>query len=134
MTQISSNHARVRQIVFLLLCIGVRLGISFLSKHSLSQTPVSTASILIRYGLIGLSIAISTSLMFHYFAGTRQIAFEAGGKVWWNYLRPLHGVLFGLFAILACRGEQHAWILLLVDTIVGFFAWHKQRIMCTMCT
>ena len=43
--------------------------------------------------------------------------------LWWNDLRPIHGSLFILFAILTALNYDNTWIILLVDTLIGISAW-----------
>ena len=44
-------------------------------------------------------------------------------KIWWNDLRPIHGILYLLFAIYAIKKEQnYAWIPLLIDVTIGLTA------------
>lgn len=44
--------------------------------------------------------------------------------VWWNNLRPFHGIMYTLFAVLTLLGYSNTWIILLIDVVVGFFAWN----------
>ena len=55
----------------------------------------------------------------------RKNGIEAGGKIWWNSYRPIHGMLFILYSIYAFKGEN-AYIVLLLDVFIGLFVWiHK---------
>ena len=38
-----------------------------------------------------------------------------GGSVWWNSMRPVHIVLWLLFAVLVARKDERAWIPLVLD-------------------
>jgi hypothetical protein len=52
-----------------------------------------------------------------------------GGQVWWNDLRLVHSILYGLFAFNAITGRQRiAWIILLADVFIGFvsFIYHYR--------
>jgi hypothetical protein len=42
-----------------------------------------------------------------------------GDKIWWNMLRPIHGLLYFLFAYNAINGNTGAWIYLLIDVLFG---------------
>jgi hypothetical protein len=44
------------------------------------------------------------------------------GNVWWNNLRFIHGIIYGVFAYLAYTHNKHAYIALLIDVIVGIIA------------
>jgi len=64
---------------------------------------------------------IGIGFLYIYFTGSRQTGPEVfGEKIWWNDLRPLHGMLWISFAILASIKNKNAWILLLTDVIIGF--------------
>jgi len=123
------KNERQRAIAFLFGCIGTRLGLAMLARASLaspSRLSPQRQGIL-RYGLAVASIAIASGLLFHFLAGTRPDAFEAGGEVWWNTLRPVHAFLYFMFAILAIRDHKSAWMFLLADTILGLVAWITHR-------
>lgn len=69
------------------------------------------------------SIIIGIGFLYIYFTGSRQTGPEVfGEKIWWNDLRPLHGLLWISFAILAIIQNKYAWIILLADVIIGFIA------------
>jgi hypothetical protein len=62
-----------------------------------------------------------------YLTGARKTGAEVmGERIWWNHLRPLHGTLYAVFAVLALFEYKHAWIVLLVDVLLGAsaFAYH----------
>lgn len=43
--------------------------------------------------------------------------------MWWNDLRPVHGFLYILFALLTYLGYDNTWVILLLDVIIGLSAW-----------
>jgi hypothetical protein len=45
-----------------------------------------------------------------------------GQKAWWNDLRPVHAVLYGLFAWSAINGRADAWMFLFADAIFGLIS------------
>lgn len=103
--------------VFLYGCIPARLGLTFVAKQNPQLLTIITALI---------SIGFFTIYLFD----LRKTGVEVGGKkIWWNHLRPLHGLLFGVFSIMSYYGDKNAWILLLLDTIIGFIAFwsHYER-------
>ena len=55
-----------------------------------------------------------------YLFDLRNSGFEAGGKIWWNSYRPIHGVLYLLYSIYAFKGDTNAWYVLLTDVFIGF--------------
>ena len=54
--------------------------------------------------------------------GLRKTGLETGGApIWWDMLRPVHALLYGLFAYCAWTGNRAlAWRILLADVIIGF--------------
>lgn len=107
-----------KSVVFLIGCIGARLAISITAKNVSKQN--------LKYmGYLFLIPAIGIITL--YIADLRTHGFEAQGKIWWNKVRPLHGVLFLLFSIYAIKQEDFAWMVLLFDTLIGLLIWtHKN--------
>jgi len=63
-----------------------------------------------------------------YLTNSRQTGRETfGEKIWWNQLRPVHGTLWIAFAILAFKKKSWAWMLLLVDMVIGLIAFTKHH-------
>ena len=106
-------------LLFLIGCLGTRLLIAVISKYiPLDYLPyVGYLALLPFIGFIYL-----------YINDLRQIKGFAGGKVWWNNYRPLHAVLYLLFALYAIKKKPFAWIVLLIDALIGFMVWiiHKN--------
>ncbi len=42
-----------------------------------------------------------------------------GGDIWWVHMRPIHGVMYLLFALFAIRGERYGSAVLVSDALVG---------------
>ena len=105
------NNIQKRFILFLIGCIGVRSLLVYLAKTS-NQT------FLMYMGLIALIPAIGFFYLF--LTGSRKTGAEVfGDKIWWNDLRPIHGIFYSLFAYNAIIGNKNAWIYLLVDVVFG---------------
>ena len=108
-----------RFLLFLIGCIGVRTFFVFLAKGA-------SKPLLKIMGYIALIPAIGFFYLF--FSGSRKTGAEVfGDKIWWNDLRPIHGILYLLFAYNAINGNTFAWIYLLVDVIIGlvsFLSFH----------
>ena len=104
-------------VAFLIGCIGFRLSIALYAKHT-------TPEILRMLGFIALLPAIG--FLFIYMNDLRKVGFEAGGKIWWNSARPIHGVLYLLFAMYAIKKQECAWLVLLLDTFLGFTFWYMK--------
>jgi hypothetical protein len=56
-------------------------------------------------------------------SGKRKTGPEVfGDKIWWNKLRPVHSLLYFLFAYNAINGNRNAWKFLLLDVIIGLIS------------
>jgi len=107
------NNLHKRFALFLV-CISVRFSIAFLAKGA-------NDGLLQAIGFLSLMPAIGFFYLF--FSGKRKSGRETfGDKIWWNNLRPVHGTLWLLFSFYALRKNKNAWIFLLIDTLIGIFA------------
>ena len=98
-------------LMFLIGCIGLRSIFVIIAKY-----------INIKYlkylGYIALLPAIG--FIYIYLTGSRKTGAEVfGKKIWWNNLRPIHSILYFLFAYNAIIGNKESWIYLLVDVVIG---------------
>jgi len=113
------NTIQKRFLLFLIGCIGTRSLFVYLAKNASKQ-------ILMYMGYLALLPAIG--FIYIYFSGARKTGAEVfGEKIWWNDLRPLHSLLYFVFAYNAIIGNQMAWIYLLFDVVIGlisFLAFH----------
>ena len=79
-------------------------------------------------GFLALFPALGFILL--YLFDLRKVGAEVlHNKIWWNNLRPVHGCLYLLFALLALKKNNNSWIALLVDVIIGILAflnYHSQ--------
>lgn len=105
------NTIQKRILLFLIGCIGTRTLFVYLAKNA--------NTMYLKYmGYLALLPAIGFSYLF--LTGTRKTGPEVfGDKIWWNNLRPIHGLLYFLFGYNAITGNHSAWIYLLVDVIIG---------------
>jgi hypothetical protein len=70
-----------------------------------------------------LALLPMIGFIYIYLTGSRQTGAEVfGAKIWWNNLRPIHALLYGLFAYYAIQRSTFAWKFLLADVLIGFFA------------
>ena len=115
------NDMQKRFLLFLIGCIGVRSILVLLAKN----TSVYVLKIL---GYLALLPAIG--FIYIYLTGSRQTGAEVfGEKIWWNNLRPIHAILYLLFAYNAINGVKSAWIYLLIDVVIGlisFLVYHYK--------
>ena len=108
------ENLKKRFLLFLIGCIGTRLLLVYLAK-TLNPNYVKYLGY--------ISILIGLSFIYLFFSGSRKTGPEVfGDNIWWNYLRPVHGILYLLFAYNAINGNNKAWMFLLVDVIIGFIS------------
>jgi len=108
------NNIQKRFLLFLIGCIGTRSAFVLIAKNiSVNYLPY--------LGYLALLPAIG--FIYIYLTGSRQTGGEVfGEKIWWNDLRPLHSLLYFLFAYNAIIGNKQAWIYLLVDVLIGLIS------------
>jgi hypothetical protein len=115
------NDIQKRFLLFLFGCILVRSLLVYISKEYTQFLP------LLGYGALLISIGFFTI----FFTGSRKTGRETfGAKIWWNNLRPVHGLLYLLFAVFAIQRKSYAWIFLLIDVIIGlssFLVFHYRE-------
>ena len=99
--------------MFLIGCIGVRSLFVIIAKYS--------GKYLKYLGYLALLPAIG--FMYIYVTGIRNTGLGAfGEKIWWNHLRPVHSILYFLFAYNAIIGNKKAWVYLLADVLVALIS------------
>jgi len=108
------NDLQKRFLMFLIGCIGVRSLFVIIAKYVNTQY--------LKYlGYLALLPAIG--FIYIYLTGSRKTGAETfGEKIWWNNLRPIHSMLYFLFAYNAINGNKQAWIYLLVDVLFGLIS------------
>lgn len=113
------DNIRKRILLFLTLCIGTRLFLAllaFISKKE--QLPY--------LGFLFLIISFGFAII--YLFKLRQTGIEVfGEKIWWNNLRPVHAILYGLAGYYAINGNNDSGKIIFIDTIIGFFAFTKHH-------
>ena len=105
------NHLQLRILIFLIGCIGVRSLFVIIAKY------INTKYL--KYlGYLALLPAIG--FIYIYLTGSRKTGAETfGEEIWWNDLRPVHSILYFLFAYNAIIGNKQSWIYLLLDVLFG---------------
>ena len=108
------NNIQKRFIAFIFGCILIRtLIVIFVKKISKKYLPY--------LGILALLPAFGFLII--YFGGYRKTGPETlGNKIWWNQLRPVHALLYLIFAYLAINKEALSYIPLLIDVIIGLLA------------
>jgi hypothetical protein len=120
------NSIQKRFALFLGLCIPVRLFLVYLAESLKNDS-----NYLKLMGLILLGPALG--FLYIYFTNSRKTGVEVfGGKIWWNDLRPVHGINYLMFSIFALSNNKYmnnnAWKLLLIDVFIGltsFLIYHS---------
>jgi hypothetical protein len=92
-------------------CIPIRLALAATAKF----LPVAYLPYL---GLFTFVIALG--FLYLYFTGKRTTGIETQGKpIWWMNFRIVHGLTYLLFSGLAFKRSKNAYIVLLIDALVG---------------
>jgi hypothetical protein len=114
------NTQLKRTLLFLIGCIGTRTLLVYTAKNINSTW--------LKYmGYIGLLPAIG--FIYIYLTDARKTGPEVfGDKIWWNNLRPIHGLLYFLFAFNAITENKNAWIYLLIDVLFGLTSFIVKQI------
>jgi hypothetical protein len=111
------NNIQKRFVLFLGLCIPIRSFLIFLAYKFKNNTKYLKIM-----GLILLVPAIG--FLYIYVTNSRKTGGEVfGGNIWWNDLRPIHGLNYLMFSICALSNNKYmnnnAWKLLLIDVFIG---------------
>ncbi len=116
------NNIQKRILLFLIGCIGTRTLFVIMAKYI-------NKNYLPFMGYVAIIIALGFS--FIYLTGSRQTGPEVfGDKIWWNNLRPVHAMLYFIFAYLAITKNDYSWVPLLIDVTIGltaFLYYHKSK-------
>ena len=106
------NNIQKRFLLFLIGCMGSRTLLVIIAKN---------LSIKYLKYMGYLALLPACGFIYLYLTGSRSTGAEVfGDKIWWNYLRPIHSLLYFLFAYSAINGKSYSWIFLLIDVIFGF--------------
>jgi hypothetical protein len=97
-------------------CVLVRSLIAFLANHLGSKHDKR----LLQFLGIGY-VLFSIYFFFQYVSYDPQVTHVGvfWGPVWWNDLRLVHSMIYGVFAALAISKASYAWILLGMDVLLG---------------
>ena len=108
------NDIQKRFIMFIFGCIVARVSLVLLAKNVSPQY----------LRVLGfLSLIPVIGFLTIYLGDLRKTGREVmGNEIWWNELRPVHAVMYLLFAIYAIKKKDFAWIILLLDVCIGIVA------------
>jgi len=113
-------HKRI--LMFLIGCIGTRTLLVYIAK---------TTDVKYLPYLGYLALLPAAGFLYIFVTGIRKTGAEVfGEKIWWNSLRPVHALLYTLFAYNAINKNKNSWIVLLVDVVFGLvnFLWHHYSL------
>ena len=114
------NNIQKRFLLFLFGCIGSRIGFAYLAKEINKEY-------LPYMGYISFIPAIG--FMYIFLTGSREKGGEVfGSKIWWNSLRPIHAILWGLFSLYAINKKRESWRFLAIDVSIGLLAFLHHHI------
>lgn len=124
------------------LCLSVRFIIAIIVYHLIQRGWIYTTA------LIGIAYILGGSGLLYRYANYKSGELSLGFKrpVWWNDVRPLHSTLYILFGIITVIAAimykpdtrdgctpcnvgifyRYAWILLLLDPILGIYAYYRK--------
>lgn len=133
------SNIQKRFLLFLGLCIPIRLAIAMISKHygnsdtKIKLPIIGSIKIIRLLGYIALGPIIGW--LYITFVSPRKTGPETfGDKIWWDHVRPLHMLLYISFSYMALSRnvdqESKSWIALLIDAMLGlvsFFIYHWSR-------
>ena len=113
------NKVRQRLLLFLIGCIGVRSLFVIIAKYINMKY--------LKY-LGYLALLPATGFLYIYLTGSRKTGAETfGEKIWWNNLRPIHSILYFLFAYNAIISNKQAWVYLFADVLFGLASFLLHR-------
>ena len=103
-----------RLLYFLFGCISIRLLFVIIAKY-INKKYLPSLGLLALIPFIGFTYIYVNNL--------RKTGIETGGnEIWWDNLRPIHASLYYIFAVMAFRKHDFAYVPLLIDVILGFLA------------
>jgi len=102
--------------LFLLGCIPARIFLVYIAYLLCEKKGLKNL-----FSLFTLMIGLSFIII--YLNGWRKTGLETEGRlIWWNDIRPLHGVIFITFSLLNFLNFKYSWIFLALDVIIGLIA------------
>lgn len=107
------NDIQKRFLLFIFGCILVRTILVIIAKNNQEYLPIMGYTALIP----------AVGFLYIYATNSRRTGAEVFGEsIWWNDLRPIHGLLYLLFSISALQKNPNSWLILLFDVIIGLIA------------
>jgi len=110
----------VRIVLFLSLCITIRSIAAYLA-YKYPHTPL-VKILAVLYTVMGIS------MLYLFISNKRQNAPEGGGVTWWNNIRPIHALLYIMFALTVFMGKNYSYMFLVADVLLGLIAFTLNRL------
>ena len=95
---------------YYMICILVRVFIAYLAFLSYNSN--------LRYILVAFLFTVSIVLTYLYITKRRKIG-AFGQKIWWDFLRPIHAILFFISGVLLSTKVKETYIILLISAFIG---------------
>jgi hypothetical protein len=105
------NEVQKLFLLFFFMCIPLRLAFVYLAKNYTNYLPL--------IGVLSSIAVVGWISNFYFNTRTKGIL---GQEVWWNNMRPVHIFLYIIFTILAFNKNKSAWVIGLLDVIIGITA------------
>ena len=123
-----SDNQRI--LLFLIACIPIRFLIVGIAFYLSYKTPTMSHNntmmdTLFNINLIKNAFYFITSIIGLGFIVTfisKKEYGAFGGKVWWSYLRIIHGMNYLLYTYLAMNNYNNAFLILLFDVLIGILS------------
>ena len=114
------NDTQKRQALFLGLCIPARLALAFGAYQLEGAWSTILATVL---------AVIAVGFLVIYAMGWRKTGAETfGQRIWWNDLRPVHGLFYAAASVALFSGNKELSASLIVaDTLVGFASFENHH-------
>ena len=110
------NDFQKRFLLFIGLCVPSRFILMYIAK-------ILPTKYLRYMGFLLLGPVIGWS--HSYFTWSTKSLGAFGGPVWWNKMRPIHAGFYFIFSLLAINKNKNAYLVLLLDTLIGIIAFIK---------
>lgn len=99
--------------IFLIFCIGTRFALAYIAKTYPKR----------EYAYPAILLTIAWMLIWSFsLRETGQEVLSDDKKIWWNNMRPLHAILYALFAYNIYYLNNFAYKFLVVDALLGLGA------------
>lgn len=109
--------------LFLTACIPARLLLALVAYLNRENQ-----AFMENYAILAYLIGISFLTLFVFdLRKTGAESTEEGNVIWWSKYRPVHAFMYALFAYLARHSPEDAWLVLLLDAILGLIIYVTHR-------